>query len=62
MPYEGKATYLRKAGLTANIIVDEGQDFCQEDIEGNRILEVLCQIAQNASGSFYIFYDKPQMI
>lgn len=62
MPHEGKASYLRKAGLTANIIVDEGQDFGQEDIEGNRILEALCQIAQNASGSFYIFYDKLQMI
>lgn len=62
MPHEGKANYLRKAGLTANIIVDEGQDFGQEDIEENRILEALCQIAQNASGSFYIFYDKLQMI
>ena len=25
-------------------------------------MEALCQIAQNASGSFYIFYDKLQMI
>lgn len=53
---------LRRTGLAANIIVDEGQDFGQADIEENKILEKLCRIAQSAGGSFYIFYDKLQMI
>ncbi len=62
MPQKEKSDYLRRFRLAANIIVDEGQDLGQADIEENQILEKLSQIAQNAGGSFYIFYDRLQMI
>lgn len=48
-----------------HIIVDEGQDFGMENIEETDILEMLRDIITDEDGSggtFYIFYDRLQMI
>lgn len=48
-----------------HVIVDEGQDFGRDDIEESDILEALRSIVTDdveINGSFYIFYDKMQMI
>jgi len=39
-----------------HIVIDEGQDFADEHIEW------LSLIAQNANGSFYVFFDKNQLV
>ena len=47
-----------------HIIIDEGQDFGQDKISENDILDLLCSIVLDDSikGSFYIFYDKMQLV
>lgn len=46
-----------------HIIIDEGQDFGKESIEESTIIETLKAIIdENDRGSFYIFYDKLQMV
>ena len=48
-----------------HIIVDEGQDFGQQAIEKNGILQLLCDIVtadEDKHGTFYAFYDKLQKI
>lgn len=47
-----------------HIIIDEGQDFGQENIEEANLIEVLEMIVLDDSieGSFYLFYDKMQLI
>lgn len=48
-----------------HIIIDEGQDFGKNDIEESNIIEYLEEIINsndNVNGTFYIFYDKNQMI
>lgn len=48
-----------------HIIIDEGQDFGQIEIEKNNILETLEAAVVNEdenTGSFYVFYDKQQFI
>ncbi|MCR5786111.1 MAG: NERD domain-containing protein [Acholeplasmatales bacterium] len=49
-----------------SIIVDEGQDFGQKDIEDNLILLSLKDLVydenKDNTGEFYIFYDKNQMV
>ena len=47
-----------------HIIIDEGQDFGQEDIEKHDILITLETIVldESINGSFYIFYDAMQFI
>lgn len=46
-----------------HIIVDEGQDFGQERMEMDYIFEMLEEISlQKENGTFYIFYDKLQLI
>lgn len=39
-----------------HIIIDEGQDFCEEH------LEILSTIAELMHGCFYVFYDKNQLV
>lgn len=46
-----------------HIIIDEGQDFGLEDIEEAEVLSVLKDIiSEIPGGTFYIFYDKLQLI
>ena len=48
-----------------HIIVDEGQDFGQEKLEEIEILELLKNIIadrEDGSGSFYVFYDRNQLV
>ena len=48
-----------------HIIIDEGQDFGQDAIEKNGILQLLCDIVtadEDKHGTFYAFYDKLQKI
>lgn len=46
-----------------HIIIDEGQDFGKNNIEESNIIEYLQAIINNSEkGSFYIFYDRNQMI
>lgn len=46
-----------------HIIIDEGQDFGQEKIEDSEIIKMLYEIVSDRQeGTFYIFYDKLQMI
>lgn len=45
-----------------HIIIDEGQDFGQDQIEETELLELLETIAIYNEGSFYVFYDKNQLI
>lgn len=44
-----------------HVIVDEGQDFGMDDIEESEILETLKSIVED-KGTFYVFYDKLQLI
>ena len=44
-----------------HVIVDEGQDFGMDDIEEGEILETLKSIVED-KGTFYVFYDKLQLI
>lgn len=48
----------------SNIIIDEGQDFGNESIEEADIIELLLTIVtdRGIDGSFYVFYDKLQMV
>lgn len=47
-----------------HIIVDEGQDFGQDRIEEASVLDTLEDIVldENVNGSYYVFYDKNQLI
>lgn len=48
-----------------HIIIDEGQDFGQEFIEDNGIMQLLCDMVttdESKNGTFYVFYDKLQTI
>lgn len=57
--------YLAENFPYMHIIVDEGQDFGMDDIEETDILQALKDIITDNSkqeGSFYLFYDKLQMI
>lgn len=47
----------------SHILVDEGQDFGQEDIEASGVLNLLADYGNNGDNtSFFIFYDKYQMV
>lgn len=56
--------YVSQSFPYQHVIVDEGQDFGMEDIEESNILESLKTIIedQHNGGTFYIFYDKLQLI
>ena len=47
-----------------HVIIDEGQDFGQNDIEESNILSMLETIvlSDTVDGTFYIFYDKLQLV
>ena len=47
-----------------HVIIDEGQDFGQEDIEESDVLGTLATIAldEEVGGNFYVFYDKLQLV
>ena len=48
-----------------HIIIDEGQDFGQDFIEENGIMQLLCDIVtadESKNGTFYVFYDRLQTI
>jgi len=48
-----------------HIIIDEGQDFGQDNIEENDIIQLLESIIvdrDDVSGSFYVFYDAMQLV
>ncbi len=55
--YEGSFPY-------KHIIIDEGQDFGQERIEEAEIIKTLEAIvlSEEIKGSFYLFYDKNQLV
>ncbi|MDD3831754.1 MAG: NERD domain-containing protein [Clostridia bacterium] len=56
--------YCNKCFEYKHIIIDEGQDFGQDRIEEESIIELLEQIIldNDNPGSFYLFYDKLQLI
>lgn len=57
--------YLSEQFPYKHVIVDEGQDFGMDDIEEADILQVLQDIIVDNSkldGTFYIFYDKLQLV
>lgn len=57
--------YLSESFPYRHVIVDEGQDFGMDDIEEADILRLLKDIISDNSsldGSFYVFYDKLQLI
>lgn len=48
-----------------HVIIDEGQDFGKEEIDEVEIIELLKENAlrnENKNGTFYLFYDKNQMV
>ena len=47
-----------------NIIIDEGQDFGKSEIEETQIIELLESIVlhETINGTFYVFYDKLQLV
>lgn len=57
--------YVFKTFPYMHIIIDEGQDFGTDDVEEANIVELLNSIIVDTmpdSSSFYIFYDKLQMV
>jgi DNA helicase IV len=57
---EGISEYLNSVDPDSweysHIIIDEGQDFCEEH------LEILSTLAELKHGCFYVFYDKNQLV
>lgn len=55
--YDGKFPY-------KHIVIDEGQDFGQDQIEETRIIDTLETIvlSNEIGGTFYLFYDKNQLV
>ncbi|MDY0278558.1 MAG: NERD domain-containing protein, partial [Acholeplasma sp.] len=45
-----------------HVIIDEGQDFGQNDIDEYQIVELLSLIVEQKKGSFYVFYDRYQQV
>lgn len=57
--------YLAESFPYQHIIIDEGQDFGMDEIEESNIIEALKDIVVDSTrfeGSFYLFYDKLQLI
>ena len=67
-PYKGLEKYLTECydGIKTfeynHIIIDEGQDFGQESIEDSEIINILSMLIEQAKGTFYVFYDKLQLV
>lgn len=45
-----------------HVVIDEGQDFGISDIESSCVLELLRDLTRRAEGTFYLFYDKNQLV
>ena len=45
-----------------HIVIDEGQDFGIDEIEKSKVMITLKMIADSIDGTFYVFYDKLQLI
>ncbi len=45
-----------------HVIIDEGQDFGRREIEEPGLMETLRDIVTGTGGSFYVFYDRLQMV
>ena len=57
------AAYVNNTFNYNHLIIDEGQDFGQENIEQYKILQTLEDIIlSNEIGTFYMFYDKLQLV
>lgn len=56
--------YLMNTFPYSHVIVDEGQDFGRDDIEESDILQIMHDIIMDKddNSSFYIFYDKLQLV
>ena len=57
--------YVEESFPYQHIIIDEGQDFGQENIEENNIIRTLESIIldrNDEQGSFYVFYDPMQLV
>lgn len=57
--------YLEASFPYQHIIIDEGQDFGQENIEENGIIQLLESIIvdrEDEAGSFYVFFDSMQLV
>ena len=57
--------YLSDSFPYIHVVVDEGQDFGLDDIEEGKLLQMLRDIVNDcndAKGTFYIFYDKLQLV
>ena len=57
--------YLEESFPYDHVIIDEGQDFGQDNIEENAIISLLESIIvdrEERSGTFYIFYDQLQLV
>ena len=46
----------------ASVVIDEGQDFGVEAIDNAMVVDILKDIMRVRDGSFYVFYDKNQLI
>lgn len=56
-------TYINSSFPYKHIIIDEGQDFGKSDLDEVNIIELLKEnVLHNDDGTFYMFYDKNQMI
>lgn len=45
-----------------HIVIDEGQDFGIDSIEKSEVLTFLRDLVQQVDGTFYLFYDKNQLV
>ncbi|MCF0254650.1 MAG: PhoH family protein, partial [Duodenibacillus sp.] len=45
-----------------HVVIDEGQDFARPKIEASGLLAVLRDVIEGKDGSFYLFYDKWQLV
>jgi hypothetical protein len=67
-PYQALKTYLENCYLDEedfgydHVIIDEGQDFGQESLNESEIISLLDLNVSKRNGTFYVFYDKLQLI
>ena len=56
--------YMENAFAYQHIIIDEGQDFGQDEIMESEVIELMADIVSDntTNGSFYVFYDKLQLV
>lgn len=55
--------YAEQGGfIYRHVVIDEGQDFGIADIEDSCVLELLRDLTRQVGGTFYLFYDKNQLV